>query len=162
MTVARVGDTLRCAQFMVTWIMALKIPSPSATTISPVDIGGTDSPAGTIVANATSDAVASCTTVTRLTSTFPAQALIRIISAAMATAPTRVMISPGPSASRLFSGPANKIRPMNASTMPMHDIRPGILPRHSHCNSGTSGTYMAVMKADLLLEIDWSPHVCRL
>src|SRR5690606_39865826 len=73
MTVARVGDTLRCAQFMVTWIMALKMPSPSATTISPVDIGGTDSPAGTIVANATSDAVVSCTTVTRLTSTFPAQ-----------------------------------------------------------------------------------------
>ena len=162
MTVARVGDTLRCAQFMVTWIMALKIPSPSATTTRPVDIGGTDSPAGTIVAKATSEAVASCTTVTRLTSTLPAQALIRIISAAMAIAPIRVMISPGPSARRLFSGPASKIRPINASTMPIQDIRPGSRPRHSHCSSGTSGTYMAVINADLLLEMVCNPHVCRL
>jgi hypothetical protein len=142
--------------------MALKMPSPSATPSSPGDIAGIASPAGTIAANATSDAVASCTTVTRRTSTFPAQALIKIISAAIASALARVIASPTPSASRLFSGPASRIRPVKASTTPRQDITPGILPRHSHCSSGTSGTYMAVIKADLLLEIDCRPQVCRL
>ncbi len=142
--------------------MALKIPSPSATIINPGDIDGTDSPAGTIAINATSDAVASCTTVTRLTSTLPAQALIRMISAAIATAPIRVMISPGPITSRLSPGPASRISPINASTIPIQDISPGILPRHNHCNNGTSGTYIAVMNADLLLGMVWRPQVCRL
>lgn len=39
---------------------------------------------------------------------------------------------------------------------------PGSRPRQSHCRSGTSGTYMAVINADLLLEIVCNPHVCRL
>ncbi|SAT84903.1 Uncharacterised protein [Klebsiella pneumoniae] len=142
-------------------MIALKIPSPSATPSRAGVNDGTDSPAGFMAAKATSDAVASCTTVTRRTSTFPAQALIRIISAAIATALARVIISPTPSASRLFSGPASRIKPIKASTIPTQDITPGIRPRHSHCSSGTSGTYIAVIKADLLLEMVCSPQVCR-
>ena len=69
-------------------------PSPSATPSRAGVNDGTDSPAGFMAAKATSDAVASYTTVTRRTSTFPAQALIRIISAAIATALARRIISP--------------------------------------------------------------------
>ena len=71
----------------------------------------------TAIMNDSTEAVASCTTVTRRISTWPANALIKMISAAMATAPIKVAISPALKSSEAPAGPVSSIRP--AAMKPM-------------------------------------------
>ncbi|MCY1465483.1 hypothetical protein D9M71_836320 [compost metagenome] len=66
------GETDFCAQFIATWITALMAPSPRALASSSQEKSGMRSWVGTIIRNDSNEAVASCTTVTRRTSTWPA------------------------------------------------------------------------------------------
>ncbi|MNC50844.1 hypothetical protein D3C75_1001100 [compost metagenome] len=116
---------------------------------------------GAIIKNDNNDAVANCTMVTRRTLTLPAKAPIKITSMAIANALTNVRNSPPLNARLELLGPLNSISPTKASRMPIQDMIPGIRPRTSHCNNGTIGTYMAVIKADWLLVMVCSPMVCR-
>ncbi|MCY1176615.1 hypothetical protein D3C81_2050090 [compost metagenome] len=84
-----------------------------------------------------------------------------MISAAIATALTRVAISPGLKLIALPSGPASNIRPAKARPMPRLGIKPGRRPSTNHCSRGTNGTYRAVIKADWLLVMVCRPTVCR-
>ncbi len=154
------GETLCCAQFIATWITALVKPRPTALNSSNQENPGNASPIGTTIRNDNSDAVANCTTVTRRTSTCPAKALIRMISAATATAQINVAISPGLKFSEAPAGPVSSINPVNASMMPMAGISAGRRPSTNHCNRGTNGTYSAVMNADWLLGMVCNPMVC--
>ncbi|MNJ53803.1 hypothetical protein D3C77_492130 [compost metagenome] len=74
-----------------------------------------------------------------------------MISAAIATALTKVAISPALNCSEPPSGPARSIKPTKAKPIPRLGIRPGRRPSTNHCSSGTKGTYKAVMNADWLL-----------
>ena len=100
--------------------------------------------------------------VTRRIFTLPAKAPIRMISAAIPRVPASVRISPRLSVMSVLLGAASSIRPVKANRMPIHDMMPGNRPSTSHCNSGTIGTYMAVINADWLLVMLCRPTVCIL
>ena len=122
---------------------------------------GTPSPSTGISANDTKPAVNNCTAVTRRLATRLANMPIRMISAAIATAPARVATSPGLKLSEPASGPASRISPVKASATPIQLIKPGGRFSTAHCSSGTIGTYNAVIKADWLLVMVRRPCVCR-
>ncbi|MOA13506.1 hypothetical protein D3C78_1335620 [compost metagenome] len=84
-----------------------------------------------------------------------------MISAAMPNVPISVSISPTLSVISLLLGAASSIRPLKANNTPTQAITPGKRPNTNHCNSGTIGTYMAVMNADWLLLMVCNPTVCR-
>ncbi|KAG0772364.1 hypothetical protein G6F22_015802 [Rhizopus arrhizus] len=96
---------------MVSWIIALASPSPMAAPAHSHETSGTPSPSTGISANDTKPAVNNCTAVTRRLSTRLANMPIRMISAAIATAPARVATSPGLKLSEPASGPASRISP---------------------------------------------------
>ncbi len=160
MIVARVGETERCAQFIVSWMRQLLAPSATAATSHTQENAGIASPASGMHASESAPATRSCTTVTRPTSTRPANSPMRRISAAIGSVLTSVASSPAPSATPSW-GPATKSSPTKASAPPARASALGRFRNAAHCSSGTSGTYSAVMKADVLLGIVCSPYGWR-
>ena len=161
MTVALVGDTDFCAQFIVSWIRQLAAPRPTAAPTQIQENSGIRSPTIGIVRKPRMPAVSNCTIVMRPRSMRFANSPIRMISPAIGSVLTSVAISPGPSRRLKASGPAISSNPTNASAAPANAIAEGLRRKTAHCANGTIGTYSAVSSADVLLSIVWSPNVCR-
>ncbi len=141
---ARVGLTRRWAQLIALWISALAMPSPQAAQTTSQENSGTRSPATGIRPKLNAEATATCTSVMRRAFTLGAARPMRMISAAMASAPKAVSISPLPAPAAnpaaTPSDPESKTKPGKASAMPSQAIRPGACRITPHCSSGTSGT----------------------
>ena len=137
---ARVGLTRLCAQLITLWISALARPSPQAAHTTIQENPGTCSPVTGIRAKLRREATVTCTSVMRRAFTSGATRPIRIISAAIARAPSAVRISPRPNPAETPSGPESRINPGKARAMPVQAMRPGACRITIHCSRGTRGT----------------------
>jgi len=90
--------------------------------------------------------------------------LMTMISPAIAIAPSAVNTSPLPTPPATPFGPASSTSPTNtiatATATASHAIGCWRLRKNSHWSSGASGTWKAVIKADLVLLRYNRPEVC--